>query len=466
MRRRNQELFSRDHTPIIVATIAFGMGINKSNVRFVVHFNLPKDIESYYQEIGRAGRDGLRADCLLLYSRSDMQTIYRFIEEGAATERAGRHARLQAMSRYAEAAGCRRVQLLAYFGEVSEPCGFCDNCLAARGETVQVDVTDAALKFLGTVHRTGEVFGAGHIIDVLRGSRSQRVLGYHHDRLPTYDTGKEHSPAEWRRLAEAFIRQGLLEQDMEHGSLRLTAQGRAVLDGARVMVPVEAQRPEAQDAAPVAHDPALFELLRALRREIADAADLPPYVVFSDRSLVEMATYFPQTPSRFLAIHGVGQRKLAAYGDRFLAVIQAYCAEKGLTERVKPREDLSDQRSLTGARGGERRQRWQEVGEAFAAGQTVEELMALYNVKQSTIVAHLSQYVRSGGTLDPTRILALSRLTKEEQARVLKLMTELGPERLGPIFEALGGTISYDELHVMRTYSLCVTMPSGDKSPN
>ena len=149
-------------------------------------------------------------------------------------------------------------------------------------------------------------------------------------------------------------------------------------------------------------------------------------MVFSDRSLVEMATYFPQTPTRFLAIHGVGQRKLTAYGERFLAVIRAYCAEKGLTERVKPWADLSDQRSLTGAGGVEPRRRWQEVGEAFAAGQTVEELMALYNVKQSTIVAHLGQYVRSGGTLDPARILALSKLTKEEQERVLKMMIRVG----------------------------------------
>jgi ATP-dependent DNA helicase RecQ len=457
-RRRNQELFARDRVSIIVATIAFGMGINKSNVRFVVHFNLPKDLESYYQEIGRAGRDGLRADCLLLFSRADTQTIYRFIEEGAPTERAGRHARLQAMSRYAEAVGCRRVQLLAYFGEQSAPCGFCDTCLIARGETVEVDVTDAAQKFLGCILRTGGIFGAGHIIDVLRGSRSQRVLRYHHDRLPMYDAGKEHSPAEWRRLAEAFIRQGILEQDMEHGSLRLTAAGRAVLDGTSVMIPVEVQRAGAEavagDAAQAAHDPALFELLRALRREIADAADLPPYVVFSDRSLVEMATYFPQTPQRFADIYGVGQRKLAAYGDRFLAVTRAYCAEKGLVERGKAGTGSLGRPAPTTI-DREHPPRWQEVGEAFAAGQTVEQLMALYNVKQSTIAAHLGRYVQSGGALDPARILALSKLTEEDRARVLKLMSELGPERLSPIFEALGGAVSYDELHVMRVYYLC-----------
>ncbi len=202
-----------------------------------------------------------------------------------------------------------------------------------------------------------------------------------------------------------------------------------------------------------------------MRREIADAADLPPYVIFSDRSLVEMAIYYPQSPQRFLDMHGVGQRKLAAYGDRFLALIRAYCTEKGLAEREKPGEGGSGQRAFAGM-GGERRPRWQEVGEAFAAGQTVEQLMALYNIKQSTIVAHLGQYVRSGGTLDPVRILAISKLSREEQERVLKLMTELGPERLSPIFEALGGVVSYEELHVMRTYSHCASMPSCDKSPN
>jgi ATP-dependent DNA helicase RecQ len=241
---------------------------------------------------------------------------------------------------------------------------------------------------------------------------------------------------------------------MEHGSLRLTAQGRAVRDGARVVIPVEAEPVGAEVAAQIEHDPALFEQLRALRREIADAADLPPYVVFSDRSLVEMATYYPQTPQRFTDMHGVGQRKLAAYGDRFMEAIRAYCAEKGLAERRKTSAGSSGQQASTRI-GGDRRPRWQEVGEAFAAGQTVEQLMALYNVKLGTIAAHLGRYVQSGDTLDPARVLALSKLTEEDRARVLKLMAEMGHERLSPIFEALGGAISYDELHVMRTYHLC-----------
>ena len=296
-RRHNQELFSRDKVPIMVATIAFGMGINKSNVRFVLHYNLPESLEHYYQEIGRAGRDGLRADCLLLFSRSDLITRSALIDGGAAAERPGRQARLQAMARYAEARECRRTPLLSYFGETFHPdaCGFCDNCLAAKTEVEKIDATAAARKFLACVVRTGQMFGVSRIVDILRGSRSAETLRRRHDRLPEYGTGQEHPAAEWRRLADEFIRLGLLEQDMEHGSLRLTPRGQATLDGAEVLVPAATPRAAVAPTTEPAHDDALFARLRGLRRELADAADLPPYVVFSDRSLTEMATYFPQS---------------------------------------------------------------------------------------------------------------------------------------------------------------------------
>ena len=281
----------------MVATIAFGMGINKSNVRFVLHYNLPESLEHYYQEIGRAGRDGLRADCLLLYSRSDLITRSALIDGGAAAEQPGRRARLQAMARYAEARECRRPPLLSYFGETFHPdaCGFCDNCLAAKTEVEKIDATAAARKFLACVVRTGQMFGVSRIVDILRGSRSAETLSRRHDRLPEYGTGQEHPAAEWRRLADEFIRLGLLEQDMEHGSLRLTPRGQAALAGAEVHVPAATPRATVAPATEPAHDAALFARLRALRRELADAADLPPYVVFSDRSLTEMATYFPQS---------------------------------------------------------------------------------------------------------------------------------------------------------------------------
>ena len=451
VRRRHQDAFARDKAPIIVATIAFGMGINKSNVRFILHYNLPASLENYYQEIGRAGRDGLRADCLLLFSRADMQTIYGFIEEGAPGERPGRHARLQAMVRYAETDVCRRLPILEYFGETASAahCGFCDNCLAARGEREMMDATLPAQKFLSCVVRTGEMFGAGHIINVLRGSRSQEVLRRHHDRLSTYGIGAEYSAAQWRYFAEQFIRQGLLVQDMAHGGLSLTDRGRAVLRGATVSVPAPPRQPLAAPAE-MSYDVGLFEKLRALRRRLAEAADLPPYMIFSDRTLTELATYLPHSMASLSVIHGIGERKAAQYGEAILAVIRAHCTEHGLSERPRP---------VGGCAPEAGKRRWEEVGELFAAGRTVEEIAALFAIKPATVITHLCSWLASGQPVDTRRIRPISTLSAEDQARVLAAMAELGPERLRPLFDAFEERISYDELHIMR---LCYL--AGDRA--
>jgi len=457
-RLRHQRLFVRDETPIMVATIAFGMGIDKSNVRFVLHYNLPKNIENYYQEIGRAGRDGLRADCLLLFSQGDVGTIYHFIEQGAASERPGRSARLQALVRYAQARECRRAPLLGYFGEpvADAACGMCDNCLtaeqpeagAAAGAKAQTDVTEAARMFLRCVAETGQMFGVAHIVDVLRGSRSQKVLRQRHDRLSTYDAGQEFSAKQWRHLAQEFISQGLLTQDMQHGSLRLTPKGDQVLKGEKVYaVLAELQAGVSGPEAERPYNAVLFEQLRALRRQLADEANLPPFIIFSDRSLVEMATFFPQSPERFTDIDGVGQRKLERYGERFLAVIRACCQEQGIQEIAK--SSAASARATT--RTSDKR-RFEEVGELFAAGHSVEELEALYSVKTATIVSHLHRYLQAGHPVDAGRVIGASGLLPETQQQVLAAFDEHGPERLGPVFEALGGAVSYDELHVMRLY--------------
>ena len=458
-RRRNQEQFVRADDAVMVATIAFGMGINKSNVRFVLHFNLPKDLESYYQEIGRAGRDGLPADCLLLHSRRDAITIRRFIDEGAASEAAGRQARLEAMIRYAETTQCRRVPLLAYFGETHPGrCEHCDNCRSEAAPVETTDVTEAAQKFLSCVRRTGERFGAAHLIDVLRGSRSQRVLDRGHDRLSTYGIGKDLSATAWRELARQFIEQGLLEQDLQHGGLRLTEKAWEVFRGApvRARVPTEAApTPSRRAAALPGHDAELFARLRQLRRELADAANLPPYIIFTDRALVEMAARYPRTEAQFLEINGVGQAKLAHYGETFLRAIREYCEPRGLAPRgaepPAPAPPPPSERTVW--RTGEKR-RQEMVGEQLAAGRTVTEIATELGIKPATVLKHLGAWLAEGHTLDPAPLWRSSPLPVTERHRVLAAFAELGAERLAPVREALGGRVSYDDLHLLRCYWL------------
>ncbi len=448
-RQRNQRAFVRADVAIMVATIAFGMGIDKPNVRFVLHFNLPRDIESYYQEIGRAGRDGLPADCLLLFGVQDVQTIQYFIDQGAPSEQAGAVARLQAMLRYAQTRDCRRVPLLAYFDEVfaAAPCGACDNCLSEQADGAKIDLTLPARKFLSCVKETGQFFGVAHIVDVLRGSQAKKVIQRRHDRLASHGSGREYSDTQWRQFGQQFIAAGLLEQDMQHGSLRLTAAGREVLAGERPALVAAPPRP-AEALAPATYDAGLFQALRTLRRELADAANVPPYVVFSDRTLVEMATYCPQSPARLLEMEGVGQVKLERYGEAFLALLRDYCAAHDLAERSK----MPHAPAILTGRASKRR--FVEVGEFFAAGWSMEQLQGQYGVQRSTVVGHLATFQRQGGAVDGARVRAASTLTPEQQTQVLTLFDELGADALAPVFQALDGAIPYEELHLMRVVYL------------
>jgi ATP-dependent DNA helicase RecQ len=449
VRRQNQEEFSRAEALIMVATVAFGMGINKSNIRFILHYNLPKDLESYFQEIGRAGRDGLTAHCLLLHSRSDSLTIGHFIKQGAASERPGREARLKAMISYAETPGCRRIPLLQYFGE-SPPshCGHCDNCLAAQNKADQMDATEPARKFLSCIAQSGELFGINHVVNILRGSRSKKIMGRRHDQLPAYGTGSAFSERDWLELARLFKAQGLFEQDLQFGSLRLTGKGRDTLNKNRtVLVSFHpaALPPLPTPAKSPACDQALFEKLRQLRRCLAEKGALPPYVIFSDRSLLEMASRLPQTEEQLLGIHGVGAAKLANYGGAFLDIIRGHCGKEGLSS---PLQSVSDSRGATRCLTGKRR--FELVGEMLAAGKSLDEVAGHFQIQRESVLQNLERYRRSGGIVDPAQLLGFSTLTSAQRERAFKVFDQLGLERLAPIHEALQGEISYEELNLLR----------------
>ena len=329
-RKQNQETFIKGNIQVIVATIAFGMGIDKPDVRFVLHAGLPKEPESYYQEIGRSGRDGFPADCLLLFSYGDVDTIRHFIDQGAPSEHKDRTERLKILVDWATSLECRRKGLLAHFGEryQKQNCGMCDNC--RKLETDQVDLTEPAQKFLSCVVRTKQLFGEVYIIDILRASKRKNILDNGHDQLSTYGIGMEYSKTQWRYLAHQFLQQELLKRDTQHGSLRVTQKGWGVLNRGDQFsgVSVESVHPVTSEVL-TEYNPVLFKLLQTERDRIADAEGVDPNAVFHDKALKAMATYFPTSEESFRVMPSVGPAKTEEYGDVFLPIIRAYCKEHG-----------------------------------------------------------------------------------------------------------------------------------------
>jgi len=459
-RTRNQEAFIRDNVPIIVATIAFGMGINKSNVRFIVHYDLPKNLESYYQEIGRSGRDGLRAHCLLLLGYGDIAKIRYLIDQKSGQEKQVANYHLNIMLGYAESEQCRRVPLLAYFGEdfTHTPCNMCDNCL--NGKQEQVEITIPAQKFLSCVARTGQLFGANHVIEVLRGSHAEKVLKHGHGNLSTYGIGKDFSKAQWLHLSRQFLQKGLLVQDFDYGSLKLTPKAHEVLRGQeKVYGTVQAEQakiaPEQEER--LEYDRELFERLRALRKDLADAQNVPPYVVFADKTLIEMASYFPQARTSLRRIHGVGEAKLEKYGAEFLREISRYCREHGLQERFASTKTVAatSPRATSASKA-------QLITDAYNAGKSIADLVQQFGIKPVTILEHLFKSVREGRALRAEGFAEYSQLSLEERNKVLAAFEKLGENFLRPVFDALDGKVSFDELHVLRLYYLSRKQQSGE----
>ena len=332
-RKRNQEAFIRDEVDVIVATIAFGMGIDKSNIRFVIHADLPKSIENYYQETGRAGRDGELAHCTLLYAQGDISKLRFFVD--AMLDETERKRSLDALAKvvsFASTSVCRRRTLLDYFGEhyAHDNCKSCDICLGTREV---VDSTRDAQMLLSAIVRTEERFGAMHIVDIVMGANNQKIRDFGHDRLKTYGVGKGQSKKYWRQLIDELLAQKVIEKSEGlYPTLILLPKAVQVLkneESINVIRVVDKKKEKelygTLDTSEVAYDQELFELLRTLRKQIANEQGIPPYVVFSDRSLHDMATLLPRTAETMLSVSGVGEVKLERYGRQFLRLIDRYC---------------------------------------------------------------------------------------------------------------------------------------------
>ncbi len=434
VKQQNQHRFLMEEGIVIVATIAFGMGIDKPNVRFVAHLDLPKSIEGYYQETGRAGRDGLPANAWMAYGLQDVITLRQMLSASNAAEMHKRleYHKLESMLALCELVSCRRQALLAYFGDqLDKPCGNCDTCL----EKVETwDGTIAAQQALSCIYRTEQRFGVNYLIEVLLGKTNERIKSFAHDKQSTFGIGKELDEKQWRSVFRQLVAKAYVEVDYDgYGALKLAEKCRPILRGEETLMlrkDIAADKSSTSKSTKAgysnAKDSELWEALRSKRRELADQQDVPPFVIFHDATLMAMAEEKPADLTQMSYISGVGVKKLEQYGEQFLLVIDEY-ANSEMTDTVA------------------------ETIAVFRLGYSVEQVASQRQLKETTVYNHLAHAIAQGKVL----LQDVVDLTETEIEQIEDAMTALAPEQqkaLKPVFEQFDGEYSYEVLRCVRAH--------------